>query len=86
MCCIPEGQVCDFKRPTHANNYACCWPLKCDPYLRTGITVCQERLSRFPDSSAGGSASRSLNNTTVIRFKKLPYAWYSDENPAFRSE
>lgn len=79
MCCIPEGQVCDFSRPTHANHYACCWPLSCDPYKKnTGITVCQESKGRFPDSGQriqDGEAGdrRGIWNNTI--------PWYSAENP-----
>jgi hypothetical protein len=77
QCCIPEGQVCDFSRPTHPNSYACCYPLHCDPYKRnTGITICQERTERFPDAGLG----TRLNPQPGQKNLKLPFPWYSEEN------
>ena len=54
QCCIPEGQVCDFQRPVQPNHYACCYPMNCDPYRNTGITICQERNARYPDGTTKG--------------------------------
>lgn len=78
QCCLPEGQVCDYSRPTHANQYSCCYPLSCDPYKKSGITVCQEQLSRYPDS---GNRANDGSDQKVIR---VP--WYSALNPLFSSK
>lgn len=83
QCCIPEGQVCDFSRPTHANQYSCCYPLSCDPYKATGLTVCQERLNRYPDSGR----NRGLGEAAVAGVQKLvSVPWYSDQNPLWKHD